>query len=197
MAVLFIFYLTLSKNNIEFLLLAPFVLLTFVPSNFAAQFLISTPIGNLNPAVLMVLVSMLVVGVLKKLKFDISLWKKNKEILFFNVIFLVIGLVSNFINSTGTTGMAASVYTFILGAGTFMLVIMSGMKIDTLKIMKSTIFISSIVCLLGLLELIGIQPYLEFYKIHNQQYFFDNTLTGGLPRVVSSLGNPLIYRCIC
>ncbi len=72
------------------------------------------------------------------------------------------------------------------------MVCLSSGLIDPYKAIKSSVLISAGVSLLGIFEFFGIQPYASYYLFDNPWFNYDNRIIDGLPRIASSIGNPLV-----
>lgn len=184
--------LIIQKQLVSSLISIPLIVLSFIPSNFVQSFMIYTSIGNINLSVIVIVILFFVMLLLRFNKLDLSFLSGNISVLATLLLFFSVSLLSSLVNSLSIGGLVYPVYTLILSAGIFSSVMLSGKAANTFSIIKIAVLTSSIVCLIGVVEFFGIQPYLEFYKANNDRFFYDNTVMGHLPRIVSSLGNPLI-----
>ncbi|WP_151035637.1 O-antigen ligase family protein [Bacillus wiedmannii] len=194
-----LFLITIKKSH-YFLFLSPFLTLSLVPSTFVPSLTFSTSIGTIRPTLILLLVGLIFfIVIIKGFKVDFTLVHENLAVINLLLLFFLMNLASIFINGFDSNNFRVSLIIFILSFVFFIFTLIFKDSINSLQVIKISIYISSLVSLIGIIEFFGIQPYLPLYMI-DREYFAYSAALDGLPRVVSSIGNPIIlsgYLLLC
>lgn len=189
LAFLIWFFLIKKRASILFYLM-PLGIITFLPSDFVA-INISTQIGVIKYSVATIVFMVLVTLIIKARSFEIERLRSNVVLFLLLFSLLLVNILSFVINNNSATQIMSVLDIFILSSGLLflMLVVRPNNSLRTLKI---AVYFSVLVTVIGIIEFIGIQPYLQLYTLGGQTFYYNNTIRDGLPRIVSTLGNPLI-----
>ncbi|MBK5243360.1 O-antigen ligase [Clostridium sp.] len=193
-------FLVIYKNSPKIVIVSFFLVLSFLPSTYVSLFRFNSPLGELRPSMVIIPIAILLAFLVQIRKKNFSLINENKPIIIIFIIAMSINIIVitfriNFIDS-----FRQQMNTYLLSFGVLMMIILCDKIISAKATMKVFIFASSIVSTLGIVEFFGIQPYLKLYLIDRTMFYYDNRIMDGLPRVVASMGNPLIlsgYLLIC
>jgi len=179
------------------LFILPYILFSFLPVAYVYNFRINTPVGYISPTILLIpiFVIFLLFRHSKENKFDIFI--KYKRILSLIYVFIFLDLFSALLNGAEFNSLRLVYTNAMLTLGIITLIFLaSSRKIDVIKLIKMSIYISTIVAAIGLLEfLFGFQPYQKYYlsnEFINFTYNNVSAIQGYLRRIVSTIGNPLI-----
>lgn len=192
--------LTLRKKVIQTFFLLPFLLFSFVPSTFVVSLNINSPIGSLRPSIISIGLFIIILISHKLFKVDLSLVHKNSSLLGSIILFFFLNLISIILTGFNFYQFRIIFFVFILSFFVLLFVLATNHSINVLRMIKISMVASTFVATLGIIEFFGIQPYLKLYLLNRDWFYYNNLVMDGLPRVVSSMGNPLIlagYLLLC
>lgn len=171
---------------------APFILFSFVPSDFVYKFRLSTPLGYISFTVILIYCLFLVAPFIKV---DKQILKRCYPVLGMLALFIIVKLISLLANDYSNGGLKEIFKTAALSLIVFYVTITLTRQRDVPWILKCVVIVSTVVSLLGILEFAyGFQPYFDAYRSNDFISFTYNNvaINGYLRRVVSSIGNPLV-----
>ncbi|MEX0379496.1 hypothetical protein AB3X48_20710, partial [Bacillus sp. S4] len=195
-----LFILVISKKFIHFMIISPFIALSFIPSGYVSVLRIQTALGQIRPSFILILLCLLSFPMISSFKMDLSKVREMRNVLVALGFFFIVHICSAVVNGLGQSNFQYSIFGFIYSFGALFCLCIYYKQINILNVIKSFLTISSIVCIIGITEFLGFQPYASLYLIDNQWFNYDISSVVGLPRVVSSMGNPLIlsaYLLLC
>ena len=189
---LFLAVVLLRKNTYNLIFLAPIFSAAFLPSLYISQLRLSTPAGDLRPPFIIIIFVILFTIFYKKFTVETDVLKRTKGVALPLFLLFTSSMVTMFLSGDYLSNFRYFFYIVLLGLGTYTLVAINYKLINPYKIMKYSVLISTVVCLIGFLEFSGIQPYAKYYLLSDPEFAYSNRMLGGLPRISSSIGNPLV-----
>ena len=181
-----------TKKLTYFLFISPILTLALIPSPYVSAFRIQTPIGELRPSFIMLIFCLVFFTLLNIKRINLSYLRQYRFLLTVNLLFFLINLVSIIANDLPFNNFRFSFFTFVYSWGMILLVCVINDKLDTFKVFKSILVISSIVCVIGIIEFLGFQPLAPYYLMDNEWFNYVRDSGRALPRIVSTIGNPLV-----
>lgn len=191
-SIIFFLALLLINNKIHHTaVLIPFIAISFMPGQYTGAFRFSSPLGEVRPDFLLILVVMIFFVIVNFNKIDLTSLSLYKNTLLVNFLFFCVSVLSILVNRLPMDNFRYSLFIFIFSFGFMLISALSRKLIDPVEILKSLIIISTIVCIIGILEFLNIyRPYTALYVADNPWFSYvpgtDNL------RIASSIGNPLV-----
>lgn len=182
-------FLAYIKKISFVMIISPFVVLSFLPSQYVSLFRFNSPLGELRPDIIILAVSLLYFILTGINKINRSVFKEYKGIISALSVYFVVNILSNIFNGFTFDGFRYSLFIIIFGLGFPIIASFGFRKINPEKVIKSLIIVSTLVCIIGLLE------FFEVSQMYQNLYLLDNPGFGSgnaIPRIASSLGNPLV-----
>lgn len=191
LSLMLILVLILKNKFIHTVFIAPFLAISLMPSQYTVFFRYESPIGELRTEFIFLLLGIIIFFIISIKKTDLTTLKNFSWILFIIAIYYIINILSVLVNDLGLNGIRYTFLNFIFSFGIVFMSIVARRWIKPLKVLKSFVIISTLVCLLGILEFLEVfRPYTALYLLDNP--WFNYAPGTGNIRIASSIGNPLV-----
>lgn len=190
--VIFFFAILLINNKLHHIaVLIPFIAISFMPGQYTGFFRFSTPLGEVRPDFLLIISVMIFFIIINFNKINLVSLSLYTNTLLANFLFLCVSVLSIFVNDLPIDNFRYSLFIFIFSFGFMIISALSYKLVDPVEVLKSLIIVSTIVCMIGMLEFLNIyRPYTALYVADNPWFSYvpgtDNL------RIASSIGNPLV-----
>lgn len=192
-SLLLLVFLVVQKKFLFCLFISPFAVISLMPSQYSSFFRYASPLGDLRPDFIMVLMVLAWFTFFSLKKVDLTGIRMQKWLLITTSFFFLVNIISIVANRLTFNNFRYTLFIYIFSFGIVLLAALARKVINPIKALKAYLVISSIVCLLGILEFLGIaQPYGGLYIADNEWFAYMMGSNRALPRIVSSVGNPLV-----
>ncbi|WP_342388768.1 O-antigen ligase family protein [Salinicoccus bachuensis] len=177
--------------NLNLYMILPFGAIVLLPSQYSSLFRFNTPVGELRIDFIFLLIVLVSMIFLSLKKIYISPFRLLSSLIILNTLFLIINLASIFVNGFTLEMLRYVIYIFIISFGMIILVGISWKKVDYHKVIIYSIYFSTIVCMIAILEFFNV------FRFYSDLYLEDNVWFSYYEgssniRVTSSIGNPLV-----
>lgn len=186
-------HISSEKHNIlyAFLLIIPYAAIALLPGEYSSVFRLSTPLGDLRADFIAFTLCLFLIFALSLNGINITSLKELKYIIFATCAFYAANIISMIINQLAFDTFRYTFFIFVFSLGTILLVGLARTKVNIRKTIKYIVIVSTIVCIVGLLEFFNISRiYTPLFLADNASFsYFEGSSTN---RIASSIGNPLV-----